>query len=40
MSDRFTWTDPVLCSYSFDLSKEWFVYFDITDTETQITKRK
>ena len=35
-----TYTKPVLCTYDNSLEKEWFVYFDITDTLTNITKRK
>jgi len=37
---RYTWTDPVLCHYDFDLSKNWFVYFDITDSLTGDKQRK
>lgn len=40
MSDRFTWTEPVLCTYNYDLSRPWFVYFDYTDTLTQTTIRR
>ena len=40
MPTRFSYTDPTLCHYSFDLSKDWFVYFDYTDQLTGKTVRK
>lgn len=41
MSDeRFSWTEPMLCTYNFDLNKNWFVYFDYTDQLTGQTIRK
>lgn len=36
MSDRFTWTEPKLCTKS----KDWFVYFNFTDHLTKKTARK
>jgi integrase len=36
----FTWTEPELCHYNYDLSKSWFVYFDFTNTLTGQTIRK
>lgn len=41
MSDiRFSWTEPKLCSYKFNLAKEWFVYFNYTDHLTGHVLRK
>lgn len=40
MPDRFSYTEPQLCHYSFDLSRDWFVYFDFTDHLTGSTTRK
>lgn len=40
MSERFSWTDPQLCHYDYDLKKYWFVYFDFTDNLTGHTVRK
>jgi len=37
---RFTWTEPALCTYHNDLKKAWFVYFDFTDRLTLKTVRK
>src|SRR5689334_9252870 len=37
---RFTWTEPKLCHYDYDISKTWFVYFDFTDRLTLQTIRK
>jgi len=34
---NYSWTDPVVCHYGYDLTKSWFVYFDFTD---DLTKRK
>jgi len=36
---RFSWTEPKLCHYSYNLSKDWFVYFTITDSITNQKKR-
>lgn len=38
--NRFTWTEPVLCHYNYDIKKTWFVYFDFTDRLTLSTIRK
>lgn len=35
-----SYTTPSLCDYEGDLSKSWFVYFDVTDLDTLITVRK
>lgn len=40
MSERFSWTEPTLCTYNNDLSKPWFVYFDYTDQLSGTTIRK
>lgn len=41
MLSRFTWTEPKLCSHADDMSrKDWFIYFDVTDTSTGVTIRK
>lgn len=40
MYQGITYTDPRLCDYGGDISKPWFVYFDITDHLTGITVRK
>lgn len=40
MSERFSWTDPKICTYDFNLSKPWFVYFDYTDHLTGDVIRK
>lgn len=40
MSDRFSYTEPELCTYNFDVSKSWFVYFDYTDQLSGTTLRK
>lgn len=37
---RFSYTEPVLCHYAYDLNKSWFVYFDFTDHLTHTTTRK
>jgi integrase/recombinase XerD len=37
---RFTWTEPVLCHYNYDLKRTWFVYFDFTDRLTLQTLRR
>lgn len=34
------YTEPQLCNYDGDLSKPWFVYFDVTDPNTGVTIRK
>ena len=39
-AERFSWTEPQLCSYDFKLSEKWFVYFDYTDHLTHRIKRK
>lgn len=35
-----TYTEPALCHYNYDITKAWFVYFDITNEETKETVRK
>lgn len=40
MSERYSWTEPKLCSYNYDLTKMWFVSFDFTDTLTGTVIRK
>lgn len=40
MSSKITYSKPVLCTYDNSLEKDWFVYFDVTDPSTGITKRK
>lgn len=41
MSDvRFSWTEPKLCTYNLNLTKDWFVYFDYTDSLTGHVLRK
>jgi integrase/recombinase XerD len=37
---RFTWTEPLLCHYDYDIKRTWFVYFDFTDRLTVQTIRK
>jgi integrase/recombinase XerD len=37
---RFSWTEPALCHYGHDLTKDWFVYFSFTDHYSSQTKRK
>lgn len=37
---RFTWTEPVLCHYNYDMNRHWFVYFDFSDRLTLQTVRK
>jgi integrase len=39
MPERYIWTEPVLCHYNFDLSKKWFIYFSVTDTISEKTKK-
>ena len=34
------YTKPTLCHYDYDLSKAWFVWFDITNPQTKEVKRK
>lgn len=40
MSLLITWSEPELCTYDFDLSKAWFVYFDIRNELTGAVLRK
>jgi len=40
MSQRIIYTSPAICSYDQSIEKNWFVYFDITDPETDVTIRK
>ena len=40
MSQRIIYTSPAVCSYDQSIEKNWFVYFDVTDTETDVTIRK
>ena len=40
MSQRIIYTSPAICSYDQSIDKNWFVYFDITDPETDVTIRK
>ncbi len=40
MSERFSWTEPRLCTYNDNLDKGWFIYFDYTDHFTGHTIRK
>lgn len=40
MSLLITWSEPELCTYGFDLSKAWFVYFDLRNELTGETVRK
>lgn len=37
--ERFSWTEPRLCHYGYDLQRKWFVYFDYTDHLAFETKR-
>lgn len=37
---RFSWTEPALCHYGYNVAKSWFVYFDFTDHLTRTTVRK
>lgn len=37
---RFSWSEPKLCSYNYNLAKEWFVYFNYTDHLTGHILRK
>lgn len=39
-SQRFTWTEPALCHYNYDVKMSWFVYFDFKDSLTFKTVRK
>lgn len=39
-SQRYQWTEPVLCHYNYDLSKEWYVFYQFTDLFTGQTIRK
>lgn len=39
MIPAITWTEPVLCHYNYDLSKAWFVHFDIVNEGTGEKKR-
>ena len=38
-SERFSWTEPMLCHYNHDLKRSWFVHFNYTDHLTGVTKR-
>lgn len=40
MPTGISFSDVVLCTYDNDLTKPWFVYFDVTDHSTGITLRK
>lgn len=40
MSERFSYTEPKLCTYNDNLDKGWFVYFDYTDNLNKETLRK
>lgn len=40
MSERFSWTEPQLCHYDFNLKKNWFIYFDYKDNQTGEVIRK
>ncbi len=40
MSKTISFTEPVLCTYDDNLSKSWFVYFDVTNDLTGDTTRK
>jgi integrase/recombinase XerD len=37
---RFTWTEPALCHYNYDIKRTWFVHFNFTDRLTLQTVRK
>ena len=39
MPERFTWTEPRLCNWSNDTSRQWFIYFIFKDNETGLKKR-
>ena len=39
MAGRFKWSDPLICTYKNNTEKPWFIYFDVTDTLSGITKR-
>lgn len=40
MTEKVRYTEPVLCHHDYDLSKAWFVYFDITNNISGQVKRK
>ena len=40
MPTGISFSDVVLCTYDNDITKPWFVYFDVTDHSTGITLRK
>lgn len=40
MKSEKNYSAPQLCDWALDLSKAWFIYFDITDPSTGITTRK
>ena len=39
MTDRFQFTEPMLCDYEGDTSRPWFVYFTVTDNFLHQSKR-
>ena len=40
MPTEISFTDVELCTYDGDITRPWFVYFDVTDHSTGITSRK
>jgi len=40
MTNQISFTEPALCHYNHDISKSWFIYFDITNVATGEKIRK